>query len=466
MNDSAQTNNVRSAVTARSGARTPSGPKGRFLVGSMFEFSRSALDFITMVAHDYGPVARYRVANVTFYQISHPDGVQRVLQEKYHSYVKGKLFDILRNTGGDGLFTSEGSFWLRQRRLMQPAFHRQRIATFAEIMTGETLDMLSRWTARQADDLPIDVSQEMTDLTMAIVTRALFGTQFRDPSHHVSRSISTLLEDINFRFEVPFYPSVRIPTPRNLRVRKAIRVLDRVVYEIIESRRRRETQADDLLSMLMDAQDEDTGEAMSDKQLRDEVLTIFVAGHETTAVALTWAFHLLSEHPDVETRLRAEIEEALDGRTPTMSDLPNLVYTRMVIDETLRLYPPAWITNRTCLEADEICGYRVPAGAYVAISPYVTHRLPEFWDHPERFDPERFSEARSEGRHRYAYLPFGAGPHKCIGYSFALMEAQLLLATILQHYRLKSLPEHHVVPSPHTTLRPAGGLPMILEQVS
>ncbi len=439
------------------GGKAPAGPRGRPIVGSMFEFSRNTLEFITEVSRRYGPVARYRVANLVFYQVSHPDGVQRILQEKYRNYVKGRLFDILRASAGDGLFTSEGAFWLRQRRLMQPAFHRQRIASFADLMTRNTLEMLSRWETGR----PIDVSQEITDLTMAIVSQALFGAQFEDPSHRVSRAIEITLEDINFRFEVPFYPPRGVPTPRNLRVRKAMRLLDEVIYEIIEQRRRGETGADDLLGMLMSARDEETGEAMSDVQLRDEVLTIFVAGHETTAVALTWAFHLLSQHPDAETRLWAEIETALNGRPPGLEDLPNLPYARMVIDEALRLYPPAWITNRTCLEEDEICGYRIPAGAYVAISPYVTHRLPEFWDHPDRFDPDRFSSERSEGRHRYAYLPFGGGPHKCIGYSFALMEAQLILATVLQRHRLEPMPGHAVVPGPHATLRPAGGLPML-----
>jgi len=262
---------------------------------------------------------------------------------------------------------------------------------------------------------------------------------------------------------VPFYPSLRWPTPRNRRVLAAMRTVDDVVLGIVEQRRRTGEERDDLLGMLMEARDEGTGQAMSDKQLRDEVVTIFVAGHETTAVLLTWVFYLLSQHPDVESRLHAELTAVLGGRAPSMADVPNLRIARMVIDETLRLYPPAWITNRQAVAADEVCGRHIPAGAVVGISPYVMHHLPAYWPEAERFDPQRFASDAAHTRPRFAYMPFGGGPHQCIGNSFALMEATLILACVAQRYRLRLPPGAAVTPKPQATLRPAGGLPMRLD---
>jgi cytochrome P450 len=241
-----------------------------------------------------------------------------------------------------------------------------------------------------------------------------------------------------------------------------MRTVDDVVLGIVDQRRRGGEERDDLLGMLMEARDEETGQGMAGKQLRDEVVTIFVAGHETTAVLLTWAFCLLSQHPDVEARLHAELAEVLDGRTPGVADAPNLRFTRMVIDETLRLYPPAWITNRQAVAEDEVCGYRIPAGAVVGISPYVMHHLPAYWPDPERFDPQRFAPEAAQERPRFAYMPFGGGPHQCIGNSFALLEATLILAAVAQRYRLRLLAGAVVTPKPQSTLRPAGGMPMLL----
>ena len=443
--------------------REVSGPPSRPVLGNTLQFQRDPLGFLMRAASDYGDVARYRLGNVTFFQVNHPDGAQHILQDNYHNYIKGDLFDILRQVAGDGLFTSEGELWLRQRRLMQPAFHRRHIANFGEIMTGRTLDMLDRWDQRSSRAEPLDVAEELTGLTMAIIAETMFGARLDVDTHAVSQAITLLLADINFRFQVPFYPSLRWPTLRNRRTLAAMRTVDDVVLGIIEQRRRSGEERDDLLGMLMEARDEETGEAMSDKQLRDEVVTIFVAGHETTAVLLGWVFYLLSTHPDVEARLHKELAEVLGGRTSGMADLPKLRYTRMVIDETLRLYPPAWITNRQTVAEDVVCGYRIPAGGVVGISPYVIHRLPAYWPEPDRFDPERFAPETTTERPRFAYMPFGGGPHQCIGNTFALMEATLILATVAQRYRLR-LPEGTIItPQPKTTLRPAAGLPMLLE---
>ena len=357
---------------------------------------------------------------------------------------------------------------------MQPAFHRQRIAGFGEVITGQTLKMLDRWGHAARSGQALEVSQEFTDLTMKIITEAMFSTRLEAETKPVSKAIALLLEDMNFRFQAPFYPRFSFPTPRNRRALAALRVVDQTIYRIIHERRESGEIKNDLLGMLMEARDEDSGEAMTDQQLRDEVVTIFVAGHETTAVLLTWLTYLLSQHPEIEGRLALEESQALNGRLPTFNDLTGLPYLRMTIDETLRLFPPAWLTNRTCLAEDEICGYRIPAGEIVAISPYVIHRLPEYWPNPERFDPERFTPERPGGRpsgdeppgsmkqHRFAYIPFGAGPHQCIGNNFALVEAQLIYTTLLQRYRLQATQERPVKPAPQVTLRPKDGLWMRL----
>jgi cytochrome P450 len=321
-----------------------------------------------------------------------------------------------------------------------------------------TLAMLERWRPSVAQGRPLDVATEFMHLTLEVATEALFSTSVGRDVDAIGRAITTLLNEVTFRFTFPFYPPLRVPTPRNRRFLAARATLDGVIYGIIAERRRRPGKHDDLLALLMEARDEETGEAMSDRQLRDEVITLFVAGHETTANALTWASYLLCTHVAVLRKLRAEVDETLQGRIPTAADLPNLPYTRMVIDETLRLYPPVWITNRRAIVDDTICGYRIPADAIVSISPYVMHRDPTLWENPEGFDPERFAPERSAGRPHYAYFPFGGGPRQCIGKGFALMEATLVLALLAQHYELHLVPGGRVETVAMATLRPRYGM--------
>jgi cytochrome P450 len=443
-------------------ARLPEGPVGKPVIGSMLDFRRDPLAFLAGAAAEYGPVVRVRIANQYLFQINDAGAVQTVLQEKYRSYVKGRVFEPMRLLLGNGLATSEGSFWLRQRRLMQPEFHRQRIAAFAETMVSLTEALTESWAPSAELGKTLDVADEMTGLTMRIIAETMFGTVSLGEEHAVSEAITLLLEEIKFRYDVPFYPSLRWPTPRNRRAKKAMAQIDEAMDRIIDERRRGEPRGN-LLDMLMAVRDADTGEGMTDRQLRDEVVTIFTAGHETTAVLLTWTFYLLATHLEVEARVRAELAEVLPGRLPTFQDVPRLVYMRRVLDETLRMYPPAWITNRECLEEDELCGFRIPAGSFIAISPWVIHRLPHYWPDPDHFDPDRFLPERSAARPKFAYLPFGGGPHQCIGNQFALTEAALVLATIFQRYKL-ALPEGAAVaPSAKTSLRPDGGLPMRIE---
>jgi cytochrome P450 len=451
-------------MNARS-SKTPPGPRGHWLLGSMPDFLNDSLGYMRRMAQDYGDVVRYRVAHMTWYQVNHPAGIARILQENNRNYGKGALtLGILRPIAGNGLFLSEGEFWLRQRRLMQPTFHHQHVAAFGTMIVDTTQAMLQRWEAYASSSQPLDIMQEMSGLTLEIVSRALFST----PASYdagVTQAITTLVEDIGYRFAVPFYPPPRVPTPRNRRHRAALAALDKAIYGIIAARRRGDTAGDDLLGLLMGVHDEDTSEGMSDRQLRDELITLFVAGHETTAVALTWVWHLLAGHSDAADCARAELAAVLGDRAPVAADLPRLAYARMVIDEAMRLYPPAWITNRQAIAADDVCGYRIPAGAIVLISPYVMHRHPAFWERPELFEPERFAPERSAGRPQYAYFPFGGGPRQCIGKGLALIEAQLILALVAQRFRLHHVPGHAIEPLAQVTLRPRGGMPMFVEPV-
>lgn len=453
-----------STRNAPSTLATAPGPYGQFLLGSIRDFQGDPLGFIQHIAAEYGPVARFRLANVVFNLVSHPDGIQQVLQGNNHNYIKGEFFDPVRQMAGDGLFASEGSHWLRQRRLMQPAFHRQRIAGFAEIMVRQTEQMLKSWEVLANSGEPVDVSQAFTELTMRIIAETMFSVQLEADVHRISESLTLLLADLDFRFQMPFYPRIGFPTLRNLRAQKALHTVDEVLYPIIQARRKNEGQHNDLLEMLMGARDEETGEGMSDQDLRDELITMFVAGHETTAVLLTWLFHILASEPAWETRLVDEVSSVLGGLQPGFQDLPNFPTLRMAIDETLRLYPPLWITNRNAVQDDEICGYRIQSGEVVGIAPYVTHRLSEYWPDPERFDPMRFRSEMIAGRPRFAYLPFGGGPRQCIGNNFALVEAQLIFATLAPRFRLSPAPKHPVKLEPTATLRPKNGLWMKIEK--
>jgi cytochrome P450 len=430
--------------------------RGLPLLGNMLDFQRDRLAFL-MKAAQYGEVVKYPIANVAFYQINHPEGIKRVLQDNNHNYIKGEMFDFVREVV-DGLLTLEGRPWLHQRRMMQPIFHRQHISKFGALFTQATRQMLNRWQTWAESGEEIELTGEMTHLTMEIVTRALFGSAVVDEQNRISQAITTTLNHISFRYDVPFYPVLKVPTPHNLRVRTAIKTIDQIIYGIIQNRRDHPEENGDLLSLLLQARGEDTGSGMTIGQLRDEVLTFFIAGHETTAVLLSWVFYLLGTHPQVEERLYAEIENVLGGKTPAADDYPKLPYTRMVLEESLRLYPPAWITNRTAVAEDQICGYTIPAGATVAISPYVLQHHPDFWEQPEKFDPQRFSTEQIARRPHFAHFPFGGGPRQCIGSGFAMLEACLVLVTMLQHYHFRLMPDQQVVAKPGVTLRPRDGI--------
>jgi cytochrome P450 len=394
----------------------------------------------------------------------HPDHVRYVLHENHHNYWKGVLFGKLKRIAGEGLVFSDGDLWRRQRQLIQPAFHRERIAALAGMMADTTAQILDRWKSEAAAARPIDVAEEMSKLALEIVSKALFGTQLGEEREEFAGAVTDAMTYANYLMNHFMTPPLFVPIPANVRGRRAIKRVDRIVWKVIEQRRRDGAERTDLLGMLLRARDAETNQAMDDKQLRDEVVTFLVAGHETTAVALSWAWHLLSNHPDAERRLHDEVAAVLGDRAPTMSDLPSLPYTRMVIEEAMRLYPPAWATNRDSYADDVIGGYRIRARSAVVLSPYLTHRHPSFWDDPEKFDPERFSPERVADRPDYAYFPFGGGPRGCVGKQFAIMEAQIILAMTAARFRLRAVPGHPVDPYPILTLRPRHGIRMTLEE--
>ena len=436
----------------------PPGPTGHPLAGNLFDYTRDHLGFLTRCAREYGDVVGLRFVNVPVYLLNHPDHVEYVLVQNHRNFIKSKGVRHSLGFLGDGLLTSEGSFWRRQRRLAQPAFHRERIDAYGGAMVECAERAISGWKGNETRD----VHEDMGRLALDVVAKTLFGTLLTVEFEEVGAALETITQRFTGRGGILFHIPEKVPTPANLRFRRAIRLLDGIIYKIIEGRRAGGERDGDLLSMLLEARDEETGESMSDRQLRDEVMTIFLAGHETTANALSWTWYLLARHPEAEVRLLEELGEVLGGCAPTVGDLPRLRYTDMVVKESMRLYPPAWAFGRETVEDCEIGGYHVPAGTQLVMSQWVMHRDPRYYKRAGEFRPERWVDGSVEELPPYAYFPFGGGPRLCIGRSFAKMEAVLLLATIAQKFRLRLAQDRPVEPQPSITLRPRNGMRVVL----
>jgi cytochrome P450 len=435
------------------------------LLKTLLTLRKDPLAGFLQVTREYGYLVHFPLRHRSFYLVTHPADIARVLHENHRNYRKQtRTYAKIRGLLGDGLVTSDGDVWRRQRRLMQPAFQHQQIAGFAPIVTELAGAVLESWRAPERRGEPIDIGGEMTHLTLGIVGRTLFGDEIRHGSDRVSTAISTALEHTARRAEGFFDPG-GIPTPGRRRFRRALAQLDELVYSLIEERRGEGPGRHDLLSLLLEARDEQTGGSLSDAELRDQVLTLLLAGHETTATVLTWTCYLLARDPDVQERLRDEVGQVLGTRTPTNADLPALPFTRMVLQEAMRLYPPFWLIERHATGDDVLSGLSIPAGSTLALCQYVTHRHPAFWEEPERFEPERFLPEKIAARPRYAYFPFGGGPRACLGAGFAMMEAQLILAMLVQRYRSSPAPGPPVVPSAGITLRPRTPILLRVEPV-
>jgi cytochrome P450 len=437
----------------------PPGPPGVPILGNAVDALRDPIALFCAGTADYGDIVGFHMLNMRYVLVNAPDAIRHVLVENPKNYTKSRNYAGLKVLLGEGLLTAEGETWRRQRKLMQPAFHRERIASFVETMGACTTDMLARWSVEGSGRL-IDVHREMVRLTFRIVGRTLLSEELDGDSREIGEALNVALRWANDYVESLVRIPPAVPTRANRRMRAAARKFDSLIQRLIDERRRGVVPKPDLLSMLLDARDEDTGEAMSDMQLRHELLTMVAAGHETTANALSFALYLLSKHPEWMRAVRKEADAVLGDRTPTVDDVRKLTTTSMVVEETLRLYPPAWVFERQALGEDEIGGFAIPKDAVVGICPFVLHRSPKLWENPEGFDPTRFSPAAKEARHKYAYLPFGGGPRTCIGNVFALTEATLVLAMIVKRFRLELLPGHDLVLDPLITLRPKGPLPM------
>ncbi len=440
------------AATTAPELRFPPGPRGVPILGNVLDVWRDPLGFFVRGPRDHGDIVRFRFGHHRYILLNEPDAIRHVLIDNAKSYQKSRNYDALRLVLGNGLVTSEGDFWRRQRKLAQPAFHRQRLAGFARTMAECTEDMIASW-----DESPFDMHHELMALTLRIVGRTLFSTDLSGEAAAIGEAITVGLKHANDYAEAVIRIPPWLPTPNNLRFKSAVRVLDAMVMRIIEDRRKRGEPGDDLLGMLMSARDDD-GHGMTDRQLRDEVMTLVLAGHETTANALAWTFDLLSRHPDVERRVHAEAS-AIEGPIG-IEQLPQLSYTLRVLQESMRLYPPVWVFEREAMADDVVSGFNIPRGTLVAVCPWSLHRNPRYWDNPEGFDPDRFLPAAVERRPRCAYLPFATGPRQCIGNAFALMEGQIVLATVAREWRLSLVPGGAPVVDPKVTLRPRDGLPM------
>ncbi len=444
----------------------PPSPKGHFITGNFLDYSHNPLDFLSSCARQYGDIIRFRFGPIISYFVNHPDYIEEVLVTKNSQLFRD--LNLKRDGGerlfGSGLLTSYGEFWRRQRRLMQPAFHRERIAAYANVMVNYTDRMVATWQPGEIRD----VYQEMMYLTLAIVAKTLFDTDIVSEVEEIYTLLEGVMQDYNQnrgnKVLLLLLGSLLpkwLPTPNRLRFRKAVERLDEIVYSIIQQHRTSGKDTGDLLSMLLQVQDED-GSQMTDQQLRDEVMNLLLAGHETTANALSWTWMLLSQNPVVEAKLLEELQTVLGGRVPSMADLPQLRYTERVVLESMRLYPPVWATTRQALQDCEIGGYPIAAGTNVFMSQWVMHRDPRYFDNPEEFEPDRWADDLAKRLPTYAYFPFGGGSRVCIGKSFAMMEAVLVVATIAQKFQLTLVPEHPIVLQPSITLSPKHGIKMLL----
>ncbi len=456
------------ALSAISSYTRPVDFPGHWLWGAAPAFNADPLGAM-MAAAQMGRIVRLRFFNTSAYLLREPEDVKHVLVDNHRAYHKGYGLQALKPILGEGLLTSEPPLHTRQRRMIQPAFHRQRIAAYADIITRYADEHLASWR----DGAQLDLHEELMRLTMVIVARCLFDVDVSREAAQVGRAITDLIQMFDFNRIGPLGQFIdRLDLRKRRERERRLKVLDDLIYAMIRARRAEGVDHGDLLSMIVLAQDEEATDAvdrhMSERLARDEVLTLFIAGHETTAIALTWTFYLLAQHPEVEAKLHAEVDALLgDPQRPrrlTWDDLPGLEYTRRVFAEAMRLYPPAWATGRLAIADDVIAGASIGKGASVLISPYVTHRLEHLWPEPERFEPDRFAPEEEHRRPKFAYFPFGGGPRRCIGEPFAWMEGQLLLATIAHRYQVRVTPGYVAELDPQITLRPRHGMPVILKR--
>jgi cytochrome P450 len=439
----------------------PPGPKGHPILGCLPEIRQDPLAFLTSCAHTYGDIVHYQVVRAQVFLLNHPDYIETVLSKNSRNFVKGRVYQANQRLLGDGLLTSEGEDWKNQRRRLQPAFHHEQIATYSQQIVELTEQMLGGW----GDGEIHDIYQEMKRLTLRIVARVLFDADLSQQAGEIGQALEAVWEQFTARINSGLLIPEQIPTPGNLRLRRAIERLEGIVYQIIRERRVRQHHGQDLLSRLMEGND-GPGPQLSDRQLRDEVMTFLIAGHDTTALTLTWTLFLLSQHTQAETDLRGILQSSPAEHATNKSEPTGPDYAERLVKEALRIYPTVWGISRVALKDCEIGGYTIPAGASVVMSQWVMHHDERYFENPARFDPERWQAEEASRLPRYAYFPFGGGPRGCIGHSFAMLEAGLILTTLIRRFHLELVPDHPVVPYPSFTLYPKFGMKMVIHTLT
>jgi cytochrome P450 len=438
--------------------------KGLPVVGSLPQIIKNPFGYLKQARDTYGDIYNLNLGISKMLIVNHPRQLQHILVDHAQNYRKGgAMWDAVRAMLGNGLVVSEGSFWMRQRRMMQPQFHRQRLAALTDLMVSAIDEALNTWE-KSASGLNFNVAPAFSELTMKVITRTLFGTGLS--TEEMDRTAKALDYAVNYILKAIVLNSLPswMPAPGKKEFIESIKQIDETVYRIVADSRANKGETNHLMAMMLDMVDDETGEGMTDQQLRDEVTTLFLAGYETTSIALTWAFDFLTHNPNMLEKLQAEVDAAVGDRLPTFMDLMKMPYSRMILQETLRIRPAAWQLPRTAVEDDEIDGFHIPAGTTITGLIYMCHYHPDEWNNPEVFDPERFAPEKAEKRHKFAYMPFGAGQRKCIGMDFALMEGQLALAMVAQRYKLTKTSENLAEPQLSTTLRPKGSVVVKLEK--
>jgi cytochrome P450 len=439
--------------------------RGYPVLGVMPQVVKDPLNTLTRIALEHpGEIVNVPFGPVRVYLVTHPPHVEHVLHTKWRNYGKtSPMWKPTRRVLGNGLVTGEGKVWVTSRRTLQPLFNHQALAALADRMVATIGRSLDQLVQRGKSGKPIEMIEEMSIITQNVILESVFDVDIdRDEAERLGAALAKVFRELNLRMFLAFLPE-KFPLPGEERFRQGMAELDAGIAELT---RRWETSPHKRLSMLSlmtEATDPETGEKLSPKQVRDELLTMWVAGNETTAIAMTWIWYLLDHHPEIDARVRAEVQEVLGQRTPTFADLERLTFCKRVFHEAIRLYPPSWFLPRQAQEDDVVGGFRIPKGATVVVSQYITHHTPSVWENPEAFDPDRFTPARSAGRHPYAFVPFGGGPRRCIGEHFGTMEAQLLMAMALQRFRPRMLDKTPVKPYSATTLRPRGKVMMRLQ---
>jgi cytochrome P450 len=448
-------------MTAIKKSKLPPGPKTKIPLGHLFSFRRDSIGFLKKIANEFGDIVHFKIGPIRIVLLNHPDFIKEVLTTQHRNFVKGRPLEMAKELLGEGLLTSEGDFHKCQSRLIQPAFHRSMIESYVPALTKCVSHLMNGWE----ESMKVDIKEEMTNMSIAIAGKTLFGSDTEQEAHEINQALDTATSLFG-RIPLPFSEFLlKLPLPGTLRFNKAKARLDKTIYRMIDERRRNKVEKGDLLSLLIRSQDEENdGGKMSDQQVRDEAMTLFLTAFDTTSTALTWTWYLLSQNPEAEAELHEELDRVLNGRLPTVQDIAQLKYTRMIFGESMRIYPPSYVIPRQAREDFPIDKYIVPRDSIILMSPYLIHHDSRFHPDPEKFDPHAWDDHSHGLNSKYEYFPFSRGPRSCIGEPFAWMQGILVLATIAQSWRMKLVPDHPVELLPLINLRPKYGMMMTLHR--